>query len=148
MIKEKRNNHEKIKPCESSSVEFLRQINGGYPEAINLQKRTRHNRICHISWGFSSHSHGGHNVIQAKARRAMEWHCHWHKQSLKKLLQQDGQSSVEYAVISAGFLCILAAISYLLQLIKDGILLDQLLAAASHLLINVPAPNIADIFKY
>lgn len=59
-----------------------------------------------------------------------------------------GQSTVEFAVITSGFVALIVALGLFWHALGDGLLVEHALAAASHHLQGVPIPNIADVFRY
>lgn len=61
---------------------------------------------------------------------------------------EGGQSTVEFAVVTFAFLAVSLALGVLWRMLGDGLPVEHALAAASHHVWNVPAPNIADVFRY
>lgn len=113
--------------------------------------RTRHNRICHPRRRISGYSHSGHHDIQAENPRALECHNNrnsrslisffrrgkeadvWFKKALMgKLNEGLGQSTVEYALLSAAFLAIVLGLGALSDLLGDGVVVSHAISAASH----------------
>ena len=62
--------------------------------------------------------------------------------------EKRGQATVEFAVVTAGFLAATVALGAMWHVIVDGVLVDHAVAVASHHL-QVAAPTtITDIFLY
>lgn len=59
-----------------------------------------------------------------------------------------GQSTVEFALVTVALIVVVAGIGALFHLFGDGRAVDHGLQAASHRLVDVPAPFLADIFKF
>ena len=59
-----------------------------------------------------------------------------------------GQSTVEFAIIAAGFLAATVALGTMWQAFGDGLLIEHALAVASHHIQAVAPTTIADIFLY
>lgn len=70
-----------------------------------------------------------------------------HKQPLRHRSER-GQSTVEFAVITAGFLAATVALSLLWHAFGDGLLVEHALAVASHHIQSVAPTAVADIFLY
>lgn len=64
------------------------------------------------------------------------------------LSRERGQSTVEFAVVTAGFLAATVALSALWHAFGDGMLVEHALAVASHHLQGVAPTTWADIFLY
>lgn len=59
-----------------------------------------------------------------------------------------GQSTIEFAVVMAGFLALVAALGVLWCFIGGGILVEHALGVASHHIQAVAPTTVADIFLY
>jgi len=59
-----------------------------------------------------------------------------------------GQSTVEFAVIAAGFMSLTIALAALWHAVGDGLLIEHALAVASHHIQTVAPATISDIFLY
>lgn len=59
-----------------------------------------------------------------------------------------GQSTVEFAVITAAFIVISLALAALWQAVGSGLLVDHALMSASHHVASAMPGNIADVFLY
>ena len=59
-----------------------------------------------------------------------------------------GQSTVEFAIVTAGFLAATIALGTIWHAFGDGILVDHALAVASHHIQAVAPTTVADIFLY
>ena len=77
----------------------------------------------------------------------MECHIGRHKQPLGKRGER-GQSTVEFAVVTAGFVAASVALAALWHAFGDGLLVEHALAVASHHIQAVAPVTVADIFFY
>ena len=59
-----------------------------------------------------------------------------------------GQSTVEFAVVTAGVIALVAALGVLAQKLEDGVFLSHVLAGASHCVQSAQEGCLADIFSY
>ena len=64
------------------------------------------------------------------------------------MTDDSGQSTVEFAVVTAGFLAATAALSALWHVLSDGMLVEHALAVASHHVQAVAPATLVDIFLY
>ena len=128
--------------------------------------RPRNNRICHFGRGLSRDRHTCNNDIQTKNPRTMERHNDrntrslkglfnrgkeadsWFKKALTGKLKGDcGQSSVEYALISAAFISIVIGIGAFSNLLSDGVVVSHAIDAASHGVKDIIG-GAADVFSF
>ena len=63
-------------------------------------------------------------------------------------MSERGQATVEFAVITAGFLAMMLALSAVWHAIGDGLLVDHAIAVASHHLQTAALATVSDIFLY
>ena len=77
----------------------------------------------------------------------MGCHIGGHKQ-LVGTWDERGQSTVEFAIVMAGFLVVVAALSALWHVLGDGLLVEHALAAASHHIHAAAMGAASDIFLY
>ena len=66
----------------------------------------------------------------------------------KVLVGERGQATVEFAVVTAGFLAMTVALSVVWHAIGDGLLVDHAIAVASHHLQTAALAVITDVFLY
>ena len=59
-----------------------------------------------------------------------------------------GQSTVEFAVVTAGFMALLAALAVIWHALDSGLVIDHVLAIASHHIQTVAPATISDLFLY
>lgn len=59
-----------------------------------------------------------------------------------------GQSTVEFALVTAAFLCIAFALGALWDVLKEGVAVQHAIASASHHVQSGALGNIADLFLY
>lgn len=128
--------------------------------------RSRDDRICHFGRRLSGHRHTRNNHIQAENSRALECHNYrdtrslkaffkrgkeadmWFKKALMGKLKGDcGQSSVEYALISAAFIAIVVGLGLFSNLLSDGVVVSHAINAASHGVKEIVG-GAADVFSF
>lgn len=67
---------------------------------------------------------------------------------MKQLFKnEDGQSTVEYAIVSAALLVVVLALGLLWNLGDDGIFVDHAQSSASHHLEDAAAGIVGDVFS-
>lgn len=71
-----------------------------------------------------------------------------HKRVVGILAGDSGQSTVEFAVIAAGFLSATVALAAMWRAFGGGILVEHALAVASHHIQSVAPVTLVDIFLY
>ena len=100
--------------------------------------RRRARRDCYLSdYGFPP-----------SPARIMERDRGRHKRVVGSIACARGQSTVEFAVVTAGFLSATVALSLLWHAFGDGMLVEHALAVASHHIQAVFPTVLADIFLY
>lgn len=115
---------------------------------VEIGARARHNRVRHTRWDPRGYCHRCHNAFPTEASRIMGCHCRRDKWSLRSRRRSLGQSTVEFAVVTAGLLALVIALGVLWRALDQGLLVEHALSAASHHLVEVPAAFIADIFRF
>lgn len=118
------------------------------PSICEIRARPRNNRIRYFSRCTGRHCNYCNHAVSSKTRRAVECHRRRYQWFVRQLHAEDGQSSVEFALITAGFLALIVTLGLLWHVFSDGLATQHVLSAASHHLKGIPAPNIADIFRY
>lgn len=113
-----------------------------------VNERPGHNGVCHSGRRAGGHRDPGHHGVQAQAPGIVERDCRWHKRLVGNLADTHGQSTVEFAVIAAGFMSLTVALSAVWHLFDGGLLVEHALAVASHHIQTVAPATIADIFLY
>ena len=93
-------------------------------------------------------SHTRDNGVQAPAAGAVERHLGRDQQLVGTIIGDSGQSTVEFAVVMAGFLTVTVALGALWRALSDGLLVEHALAVASHHIQAVAPVTIVDIFLY
>ena len=63
-------------------------------------------------------------------------------------LGESGQSTVEFAVVMAGFLAFTAALGVMWRVFGSGVIVEHVLSVASHHIQAVAPVTISDIFLY
>lgn len=128
--------------------------------------RSRDHRICDFSGGFGRDSHTCYNDLQAKNRRTLERDNNWYPRSLKAFLKRGkeadawfkkaltgklnegcGQSTVEYALISAAFISVVIGLGMLANLLNDGTFVSHAISAGSHGVSDVIGGAV-DVFSF
>lgn len=69
------------------------------------------------------------------------------KRVLKKIENTRGQSTVEFAIVTAALLVVVIALGMLWNLGDDGIFVDHAQSSASHHLENAAAGIVGDLFS-
>lgn len=64
-----------------------------------------------------------------------------------KVKIEDGQSTVEFAIVTAAFLVIVVALSLLWNMGDTGIFIDHAISSASHHLQDAAAGIVGDVFS-
>lgn len=111
-----------------------------------------HDRVCDFGWRDRSHCDSCHNGIPPQAPRALGCYRKWHKQPLtrhfRRHLLQAGQSTVEFALVTAGLLAVFAACGALWHFLDAGILVQHALSSASHHVGGTVLGGLGDVFLY
>ena len=113
-----------------------------------VDERPGHNRVRHSGRRVGGYRNPGHHGVQAKTPRTMERDRRWNKRSIAYLANAHGQSTVEFAVIAAGFMSLAVALSAIWHFLDGGLLVEHALAVASHHIQMVAPATIPDIFLY
>ena len=104
--------------------------------------------VCDPRRSLGGGSHPRDNGFSSQARGTLERHRRGNQRAVIHLGDQRGQSTVEFAVVTAGFLALLVGLGTFVNMLGDGVIIQHALASASHHLQDVPAPFIADVFRY
>ena len=92
--------------------------------------------------------HSGNHRVQAPAAGTLDRDCGRRQQLVGKRGREDGQSTVEFAVVMVGFLAVTVALSTMWRAFSGGMLVDHAVAVASHHVQGVAAATLVDIFLY
>ena len=113
-------------------------------------KGARYYRVCDSCGCSRGHRHYRSGCIQRQGTGIMGRHQRQHGNfvNLWSRLSQSGQSTVEFAVVTAGFLSLSLGLAALWRVFGDGALVEHALAAASHHIQTVFPTTVADIFLY
>ena len=65
-----------------------------------------------------------------------------------RLAEKRGQSTVEFAIVMAGFLSLTVALAAMWRFLGSGAIVDHVLAVASHHIQTVAPVTVTDIFLY
>ena len=78
----------------------------------------------------------------------MERHSKRNQRTIEIPRGRRGQSTVEFAVVTAGFLAATVALGAMWRVFGDGLLVEHALAVASHHVQSVAPVTLVDIFLY
>lgn len=78
----------------------------------------------------------------------MDLHHGKHQQLVRHIVDEAGQSTVEFAVITAGFLAVTVALGAMWHAFGGGLLVEHAVAVASHHVQAVAPATITDVFLY
>lgn len=98
---------------------------------ISLLARAGDDGVRHFGGRAGGHRHLGHIGVSAKASGALGRY----RQRDKRFIGDwtcSGQATVEYVVVLAGLLCVIAGLGALLDAFDSGLVVRHALAAASH----------------
>lgn len=120
-----------------------------------LYEGAGNNRVCHFSRRACCNRNRCNNRLPSQAPGALECDSRWYLIALmgRYLLYLDrihgtsGQSSVEYAIILAAFLVVIAACGLLMNALTDGLFIEHAISAASHNA-QVLFGGAADVFSF
>ena len=119
--------------------------------AGEIDSRPGNDGVRHLGWRVGGHSHSGHHGVPSEVAGAVERHREWHKRAVRGRCAVngcDGQSTVEFAVIMAGFLSLTVGLAALWHAFDSGMVVEHVLAIASHHIQLVAPATIADLFLY
>lgn len=116
--------------------------------ACDLDEGPGNNRVRHPRRGARRDCHSGDYGVPPSVAGIMERDCGGHKRVVGPIACERGQSTVEFAVVTAGFLSATVALSLLWRAFGDGMLVEHALAVASHHIQAVFPTTLADIFLY
>lgn len=125
-----------------------------FAEETTRRKRAGNHRIRHLSRCFGSNSHYCNYALSSKNSRTLDCHSRRHQFTLvfrqvgRVLKNENGQSTVEYALILAAFLAVLVAGGAAWNFLHEGTLVRHALMSASHHVQMTSLGSIADIFSY
>ncbi len=135
-----------------------------YARAGEVNERARHYGVRHSRRSSSRHCHFGDYGLPPETAGTMERHCGrnqraletagrsvspaWQDVSPAKTRCVCGQSTVEFAVVMAGFLSLTIALGIMWRAFGGGIFVEHALAVASHHIQTVALVAVTDIFLY
>lgn len=100
--------------------------------------------ICHFGGRVGGDSHIGHFGFSPKAARVVGRDSERHQCFVS---DDAGQATVEYAVVLAGLLCVVAGLAALQDAFGSGLVTEHALAAASHH-VEGSVGGLLDVFAY
>lgn len=138
---------------------FVESSGGGVETMVGAWRRARrsiaaldegpgNNGIRDPGRGARRHSDSGHHGVQTEIAGAVECNRGGHKRLVSLADDDSGQSTVEFAVVTAGFTAVTVALAALWRALEGGLLVEHALAVASHHIQSVAAATIVDIFLY
>jgi hypothetical protein len=129
--------------CKDKANEPDNQICCEFEVEKNVRKRSGHNGVRNIGWGFGCDCNFGNHCISSKITGVVGRHFVRHKQ----LIGQSGQGTVEYAIVFCAVICVIAAVGTLSSSLQDGLFVEHAISAASH---NVQSGvgGVSDVFSY
>ena len=116
--------------------------------ACALDQGAGHDGIRDPRGRTRGHRHHSHHGISTQAAGALERHRRGNQRAIDRLLERTGQSTVEFAVVTAGFLAATVALGTMWHAFSDGLIVEHALAVASHHIQGAAPATIADIFLY
>lgn len=148
--------------------EVLRVGGDKGPQSGQVDGRAGYDRVRDSRGRARSHRDSGDHGVQAEIAGALERDSRRHKRLVDLAVgrasslapwvprgcsraqgwEQSGQSTVEFAVIAAGFLSLTVALASLWHLFDGGIIVEHALSVASHHIQAVAPATIADLFLY
>jgi len=135
-----------------------------YARAGEVDERAGYHGVRHSRRGASRHRNFGDYGFPPETAGAMERHCGRNQRTLRAAnkLQSPvqrvylpeksdcsrGQSTVEFAVVMAGFLSLTVALGIMWRAFGGGIFVEHALAVASHHIQTAALVAVTDIFLY
>ena len=138
---------ENVGMCSGRVEEVASMRRGARPRVGVLVERAGNDGIRHFGWRARGYSDSGHHRVPPETAGAVGCHIGGHKQPVGTWGER-GQSTVEFAIVMAGFLAVVAALSALWHALGGGLLVEHALAAASHHIHAAAAGAASDIFLY
>lgn len=136
--------------CEEASERALAQVLRSAfvsHEAIVEREGAGNYRICDFGWCFGGDCHSCNYRVQAKDPAALGCDIERHQRPIGiRFGCCLGQSTVEYALVLAGFLALLMGLSSIWHVLDGGVLVTHALASASHHVVGVFEGVLADAF--
>ena len=151
--------------CGTRVAEGVRVGGNAYARAGKVDERAGDYGVRDPRRRFGRHRYPGDHGFPPEIARALERYCGGDQRtlaglprkaahaaqragSLEKLRCEQGQSTVEFAVVMAGFLSLTVALGIMWRAFGGGIFVEQALAVASHHIQTVAPVTIADVFLY
>ena len=113
-----------------------------------LHGRAGHDGVCDPGRRARGHRNPGNHGFPSEAAGAVERDRGRHQRVVRRLLGRKGQATVEFAVITAGFLVVTVTLVALWKMIGGGLIVEHALAVASHHIQAVAPATVVDIFLY
>ena len=148
---EKNDDHVKVGAIRRRWFEEVCSL-GGFTDLRDseIEKGSRNNRVRNSRRCARGHCDYSNCCIQADNPVAVGRYLRQYKKIIANELtsSESGQSTVEFAVVTAGFLALTAALAALWRFFGDGVFVEHALAVASHHIQLVFPTTVADIFLY
>jgi len=117
-------------------------------KAAEVERGPRHDGVRDPRGRAGGHSHFGNLGFPPPFARALGCHRQRHNELIGPSWWRSGQSTVEFAVVTAGFLAMVVALSAMWRVLGGGLFVEHAVAVASHHLQAVAPTTIVDIFLY
>ena len=118
------------------------------PWPADIDEGAGNDRVCNSRRGARGHrDHRGRGVSR-KAAGALDRYFRRDQRVIEIPRGKSGQSTVEFAVVTAGFLAVTVALGLMWHAFGDGLLLEHALSVASHHVQTVAPAVLVDIFLY
>lgn len=105
-------------------------------------------RVRDLGRRARGHRDTGDHGLPPETAGAVERDCRWHQRVVGRLLKAEGQATVEFAVVAAGFLALTVALVAFWNMLDAGLVVEHALSVASHHIQLVAPAAAADIFLY
>ena len=144
----------------------LRLGDDAHARACEIDEGPRDDGVRHPGRRACRHRDPGNHAFQAQAAGTVDCHSRWNKRTIglscdddcafgsrglkarARLAEKRGQSTVEFAIVMAGFLSLTVALAAMWRFLGSGAIVDHVLAVASHHIQTVAPVTITDIFLY
>ena len=113
-----------------------------------LDNGAGYDRVRDSRRGARGHRDLGNHGVSAEVAGALERDCRRYQRLVGRLFGREGQATVEFAVVTAGFLAITVTLVAFWNMLDSGLIVEHALAVASHHIQLVAPAAVADIFLY
>ena len=117
-------------------------------EVGSLGVGTRNDRVRHPRRRARGHSDTRDHGFPPAFAGALERNRGRNQRIVAFKKSQRGQSTVEFAIVTVGFIAVTLALSALWHALGDGLLVEHALAVASHHIQGIAPATLVDLFLY